>query len=405
MTRLLALVMVSALAVGACAGGADEIADEVLVTVPLAYQKPGDGPGPNFSPKGMQVPLALVAADVALPAGAIRPAKMGALRVGPEEAAWVPVLATADPEHPADFTRLFFDRNRNGDFGDDGPAFEATPSQNEKTRDWWTSFSDIEFDVPYGGDSSEPFLINAWIVRDGDATPDIMRFSRRSWRSGQVDVNGVPALVAAMDADNDALFTDQDTWSVLAAGTPDAAKAVLSIAEAKPAARMMFVADAAAARELVLEFRSITPDGRSLTFAVVDRPMTKAEDRAADDTLAAERPRPRAATPVVWLHNLDEALAEATKTNRRVLVDFEATWCGPCKTMDEWIWTDAEVASAIQAGFVGVKLDGDIEDAIVAKYQVVGYPTMMVLDATGREETRGVGYRTSTEMLSLLAGR
>ena len=47
-------------------------------------------------------------------------------------------------------------------------------------------------------------------------------------------------------------------------------------------------------------------------------------------------------------------------------------------------------------GFVGVKLDGDVEKALVARFDVVGYPTGLVLDATGAVTKRFVGYQSST---------
>ncbi len=67
-------------------------AQEQLIRVPLAYRAPVDGePRPNFSPKGMQVPLTPVAARLVLPAGAVRPAKRGMLQLGPDSTAWIPV--------------------------------------------------------------------------------------------------------------------------------------------------------------------------------------------------------------------------------------------------------------------------------------------------------------------------
>lgn len=397
--HLLLAAVVSALAVSSTTSPI--AAQGQVIRAELTYHAPVPGqPKPNFSPKGMQVTLADVPAAMTLPAGAIRPAKMGQMKLGTSEASWIPVLATATAAFPKDLCQLFVDKNRNNNFTDDGPALTATPTQREKTLDWWSSMSNVELSVPYAATkTTENYFVNFWIVRPNDApAPDLLRFSTGSWRSGTVTVNGVSALVAAMD-DNDAVFTKNDMWSVIEASAPDAAKAVLSIAEARGTNRLMFVKSGD--KDLVLEFRSFTPDGRAIEFAVVDKPMTKAADRKADDALAEERGRPRTGTPFVWTHSLPEALAAAKTQNKKVFIDFETDWCGPCKSMDEWIWTDAEVADVLRAGYIGLKLDGDIEKAHVKKYAVAGYPTMIALDAAGKELWRAVGYQSSKEMLAL----
>ena len=378
-------------------------AQEKIVHVALAYHAPVTGqPKPNFSPKGMQVPLVDVAASATLPAGAVRPAKTGKMKLGPNDASWVPVLATAMAEHPQDLCQLFIDRNRNGDFTDDGPALKTTPTQRPKTNQWWSSIEPVELSVPYSTTkATEPYFASFWMVRDENGpAPDILRFSVGSWRSGTATVNGVDILVAAMD-DNDAMFTKDDMWSVIEASAPDAPKAVLSINEARGTNRMMFAKTAG--KELVFEFRAFSPDGRSIDFAVVDKPVTKAADRKADDALAVERSRPRAGAPFTWGHTLAEALAKAKAEKKNVFIDFETDWCGPCKSMDEWIWTDAEVADQLKAGYIGVKLDGDIEKATVKRFAVAGYPTMIALDASGKELWRLVGYQSSKEMLARFA--
>jgi hypothetical protein len=252
---------------------------ERIVRVDLAYHPPGNGPVPNFSPYGTQVRLLDLPADAELPEGAARPAKTGTLKVGPNQGSWIDILVTADSEHPVDLCRLYIDANRNGVFGDDGPALTANPKANEKTKAWWSSFNDAEISIPYGTGIVEPYMVNFWAVREGGEAPDMIRYSVRSWRSGRVIVEGIEALVAVMDSDNDAVFGGKDKWSILAASERDAARRVLSSNEARPASRLMFL-DNGAGNDLVLEFRGLSPDGRSLTFALVDRPISKAQDRA-----------------------------------------------------------------------------------------------------------------------------
>src|SRR5262249_28765224 len=155
-----------------------------------------------------------------------------------------------------------------------------------------------------------------------------------------------------------------------------------------------FLPTATAGKEIVLEFRSFSPDGSGIDVAVVDRPVTKAADRAGDDTFAVERPRPRATTPFMWQHAFDPALTHAESSKKFLMIDFEATWCGPCHSMDQWIWTDAEVAGLLAKGYVGVKLDADIEKNLVKRFNIAGYPTMVVLGADGKELKRVVGYQS-----------
>jgi thiol-disulfide isomerase/thioredoxin len=377
-------------------------------TVPLSYNASGDGPRPDFSPIGTQVPLEELASAETLPPGAAHPARRGIIQVGPTRESWIPLLLTATADEPDAFTLLYIDTNRNGDFSDDGPPAVAAVSQNERTGDVWYSFADIELRVRFPEpERTEPFVVNFWMVHGADeAEPDsVIRYSRRSWRSGSVTIDGVPALVAAMDGNNDALFGAGDAWSVVEASMPEASRRVLSYEEARGTDRLMFLQRGGDEADLVLEFRDFATDGSAITFAIVDYPISKAEDRLADDMVADERTRPRATTPYTWTSDLDGAMAAANASGKRIFLYFETDWCGPCKTMDQWIWTDAEVVAALEDGFVGVKLDGDIDKEHVRFYDVSGYPNILIVDpATGTALRSVKGYQSSQELLEFLRG-
>jgi thiol:disulfide interchange protein len=121
--------------------------------------------------------------------------------------------------------------------------------------------------------------------------------------------------------------------------------------------------------------------------------------------VAEERTRPRATTAYTWLDDLDGAIAAAQTSGKQVFLYFETDWCGPCKTMDQWIWTDAEVVAALEARFVGVKLDGDIAKEQVRRYEIVGYPNILIVDPASGAALRAVkGYQSSQQLLDFLRG-
>jgi thiol:disulfide interchange protein DsbD len=74
------------------------------------------------------------------------------------------------------------------------------------------------------------------------------------------------------------------------------------------------------------------------------------------------------------------------------MVDFTADWCGACKEFAKHTFTDPRVTD--KAGtFVALKFDATDDedpqvDQVKKKYNVVGLPTVVIFDSTGRERTR-----------------
>ncbi len=108
-----------------------------------------------------------------------------------------------------------------------------------------------------------------------------------------------------------------------------------------------------------------------------------------------------------WLEqDLEAALAKAKAEHRVVLVDIYADWCAQCKELDEHTWPDAGVQAWIKANAVPIRIDTDAKRKDLAtRLQIRSYPTVLLLDAEGRELRRILGYQKPQSMLAWLEAK
>ncbi len=116
-----------------------------------------------------------------------------------------------------------------------------------------------------------------------------------------------------------------------------------------------------------------------------------------------------------WTADYEAALAEAKKDGKSVLLEFTGSdWCPPCKLMAANVFTKKEFIEAASKNFILVKLDFPRSDRELAnknkplakKYEIQGYPTIVLLDSEGKEFSRVVGakYRSVDEFLDYITG-
>ena len=89
--------------------------------------------------------------------------------------------------------------------------------------------------------------------------------------------------------------------------------------------------------------------------------------------------------------------AEVLHTEKTVLLDFYADWCGPCQRLDPIL---EEIAAERPDIIIG-KIDVDEETALANTYGIESMPTLIVMK-NGNIVKKVIGYRPKAELITLL---
>lgn len=95
--------------------------------------------------------------------------------------------------------------------------------------------------------------------------------------------------------------------------------------------------------------------------------------------------------------NKDNFDIEVLKSDKKVLVDFNANWCGPCKMLKPIIEEFAESNDEIKV----VSINVDDEDELSEKYNISSIPCLVIFDK-GKEIKRNVGLISKDDIESFI---
>ena len=99
----------------------------------------------------------------------------------------------------------------------------------------------------------------------------------------------------------------------------------------------------------------------------------------------------------------EEAISKSRMTGKLIFLDAYAVWCEPCKEMEEYTFTDLEVANYYNTNFINVRLD--MEDypgvELSEEYSVAVFPSLLFINGNGEVVHRGCGAMDASQFLSL----
>ncbi len=296
-------------------------------------------------------------------------------------------LLVTRPASEEAYNKLFIDANCNGVFDEEPILAKGSESRGNT----WSNFlatikATYLTDEPF----TEDYPVAFWIAVASKAErPEFIRVSRRGFKSGEVIIGEQKATLILSDSNNDAVYEGGDWWELRAADKTDKGEGSRKVGD--------FQWFGETAYKLILNDAT----GNSGRLERVELGKTREQDELDRDPYGADKRAAKAEKPVEFRQDAEDAITDAAAMHKRCFIKFETTWCGPCKTMAQYVFTAKEVVEASQE-IVCVKVDGDEKGDLANRFAVKAYPTGILLAADGTEISRFVGYQKVVEMSRFL---
>lgn len=98
---------------------------------------------------------------------------------------------------------------------------------------------------------------------------------------------------------------------------------------------------------------------------------------------------------IITVDNFEEEVLKATKP---VVVDFWATWCGPCRMQGPII---EKFAEEFEDKYIVGKVDVDEQEELAAKYSIMSIPTIKIFK-NGEVAATAIGVQSRESILDLI---
>ncbi len=353
------------------------------IEIKLEAQEVAENRGPRWSPKGEK--LALNEKNEGLETQL----KLGAL---PNNSWSIRLIKTSESQY---YNTLFVDHNQNNQFEE----FEKTIIDPTESRGKiWSSFNEVvqlTVNDPWTGkEVKNVYPISFWYVFDPrEENPEkVLRFSRRGWMEGTALVEGVEANVLLTESLMDGVIDTNDSWAI-------APKSALK--ELYDYRYNRDISTHAWLNDLAYRIVEVHPSGLQMILEPFDPGLSRVEEAEKLDIYAPDKKAAHSGGLVKFGHDFQQAEERAKKENKKLFIDFETTWCGPCKLMDKIVYT-ADLVVDASKNIIAVKIDGDEHPELAKRFDVKAYPSLILLSSDGKILNKKVGYQSVKQTAAFL---
>lgn len=98
------------------------------------------------------------------------------------------------------------------------------------------------------------------------------------------------------------------------------------------------------------------------------------------------------------------ALKKAKAQHKPVFVDAYASWCAPCREMQETTFRDKRISTYLNSHYINAAIDVEKGSGtqFAEQYEVNSYPTLLLLDEHGKVMKRIEGFVDAADLAKLL---
>ena len=107
------------------------------------------------------------------------------------------------------------------------------------------------------------------------------------------------------------------------------------------------------------------------------------------------------ASEIIW-HDYENGLALGKNSQKKIMINFYADWCGYCVKMGKETFAATRVADYLNANFISIRINSDKNAQLAKAYKVTGLPSTWFLTETGDRIGNRPGWIDADKFLELL---